>query len=49
MGLSTKSHKMRANRRGESINERKKSIYELILEEKENKIRLGMSTGKKGL
>jgi hypothetical protein len=33
LALSMKNSKVRANRRGELINTRKKTIYELILEE----------------
>jgi hypothetical protein len=42
-----KNSKVRANRRGELINTRKKTIYELILEEQENKVRMPTSLTKK--
>lgn len=44
-----KNSKVRANRRGEMMNNRKKTVYELILDERENKIRLSTSMSKKAI
>lgn len=49
LSLSMKNSKIRANRRGELIHNRKKTVYELILEEKESKAKLAASGSKKAL